>query len=144
GVEAIHKCWLHQNRDTEGRKLRLQRADGGGQQQAIPHGTKANEKNTGCRRKAMKQVFSQHRAHRPDRFGTPLRGLITTGRSPHAFFSVGPTVRFASLPRLAALLLPAGPPPLSFAPAPPLLYLRALHDLLCPPPHTLSFVTRPT
>src|SRR5439155_17991980 len=35
---------------------------------------------------------SKRRAHRPDGFGTPLRGLLTTGRSPHAI-SVGPTGR---------------------------------------------------
>src|SRR5437016_3814377 len=49
----------------------------------------------------------------------PLRGLITTGRSPHALFSVGPTVRIASVRRFAALLLPAGPPTLSLASGPP-------------------------
>ena len=96
GVKAIDEWRFHENRNAECRKLRLQRADGGRKQQAIPHGTKTNEKDTGSRRKAMKQVFSQHRDHRPDRFlrlravalalrfGTPLRGLITTGRSPHA------------------------------------------------------------
>src|SRR5206468_5615750 len=29
-------------------------------------------------------ILSQRRAHRPDCFGTPLRGLLTAGRSPHA------------------------------------------------------------
>src|SRR5438094_5129411 len=80
--------------------------------------------------------------------GLALRGgLITTGRSPHACFSVGPTVlltaapcracvrirsrRIALVPRFylccalsgvrfaAALLLPAGPPTLALASGPP-------------------------
>src|SRR5205807_6978008 len=73
------------------------------------------------------------RARRPSRFGTPLRGFITAGRSPHAASGppskslryaasrlhycwpvpprrVGPAVQVASVRRFAASLLLAGPP----------------------------------
>src|SRR6266516_7783528 len=33
---------------------------------------------------ADEPVSFSRRAHRPDCFGSPLRGLLTTGRSPHA------------------------------------------------------------
>src|SRR5439155_11370783 len=78
-------------------------------------------------------------AHRPSQFGTPLRGLFTVGRSPHAFvfawgppsesvrytaarpfysrpvpprlcIRVGPTARVNSVHRCAAFLQSAGSP----------------------------------
>src|SRR2546428_843619 len=70
-------------------------------------------------------------------------GRISSGRSPHAFFSVGPTVRIASVRRFAALLLPAGPPTLSLASGPPSASLRyaASRPLLLPagPPTLRQF-----
>src|SRR5437867_4359177 len=57
-------------------------------------------------------------------FGTPLRGLPTSGRSPHVLFSVGPTVRIPSVHRFAASLLPAGPPTSYLASGPPSGSLR--------------------
>src|SRR5436309_14968103 len=98
GVKAIHESRFHENRDAECRKLRLQRADGGRKQQAIPHGTKTNEKDTGSRRKALKQDYSQHRAHRPNPFGTRLRRHITIAPSSHASSSL-----FASLTSITAM-----------------------------------------
>src|SRR5207247_8475183 len=66
----------------------------------------------------------QRRAHRPGRFGTSLRDLLTSGRFPHARFSVGPTGRVASVHRFATSVLPAGSPTPVSASGPPAGSLR--------------------
>src|SRR5262245_22112331 len=69
-------------------------------------------------------ISNKRRAHRPDRCGTPLRGLFTSGRSPHVRIYVGPTVRIAAVHRFAASLLPVGPPTSVFTSGPPSGSLR--------------------
>src|SRR5213593_994245 len=102
GIKAVGEPRLHKNRDAEFRKLRLQRANGRRQQQAIAHGTQSNEKNAGLRGETMEKLFSYHRSQRLS-MAAPCRACIRSR-----------SCRIASVHRYAASFLPAGPPCLVF------------------------------
>src|SRR2546426_11244015 len=57
-IKAVGELRFHQNRDAEFRKLCLQCANRSRQQQAIAHGTEANEKDAGLRGKTIEKLFS--------------------------------------------------------------------------------------